>query len=550
MLSLMLLMSIITARFIVSPGLPQTLAACPPAPTDMVSWWKGDGNANDSSDGNSGTLTNGATFTMGQIGQAFSLDGVNDYITIPDANNLTPPSNNITLSAWVNPTSLSGGGDIVTKYSSATGRSWLIEYEADGSIYFAVHQNASGTLSQSALTSPGIISTGVWTHIVGVYDVNAQTIKIYKNGIQQTASINGTGISSIFDSTTPVNIGSIFFGGIQTGFLNGLIDDVRLYDRPLTSTEVLNIYNEGVGTICPIPTFTGTNTLSSFIANASNVQNTLSFTPVTPIPNGGKATITFPADYSTSFASLLASDISVSATNLISTAKSFDTTHNRLTLTFTTSAPLSTLITVTIGDGVAGGLHDLSNPPIAGSYDIGIDTYEGSNLLLDQGSSYANIMNAVSINAIVSEALIMTIHNNTVAFEIDPSVNNGEDKSQYTLLTAASNALNGYHIYGSLDDGTGTARLTNGTSYITSGTGENNFGFEAKNATYSSGESVIPDASFSNSATMLASNSTNIGLTHPTNAQQHTIYYDLNVDYTTPAGSYSGVITYTAIGSF
>src|SRR5438270_12952784 len=52
---------------------------CTPPPPNMVSWWPGDGNANDIQGGNNGTLQGGATFASGKVGQAFSFDGVNDY---------------------------------------------------------------------------------------------------------------------------------------------------------------------------------------------------------------------------------------------------------------------------------------------------------------------------------------------------------------------------------------------------------------------------------------------------------------------------------------
>lgn len=58
---------------------------CVPPPANMIGWWPGDNNEDDiSGSGNNGTLQNGATFASGKVGQAFSLDGVNDYILIPN----------------------------------------------------------------------------------------------------------------------------------------------------------------------------------------------------------------------------------------------------------------------------------------------------------------------------------------------------------------------------------------------------------------------------------------------------------------------------------
>ena len=62
--------------------IPATAPAqeCSPAPDGLVSWWPGDGNANDLQGPNHGTLMHGTTFAAGRVGQAFWLDGSNDYV--------------------------------------------------------------------------------------------------------------------------------------------------------------------------------------------------------------------------------------------------------------------------------------------------------------------------------------------------------------------------------------------------------------------------------------------------------------------------------------
>lgn len=63
-------------------------AQCVAPPSGLVGWWPGDGNATDIVGRNDGSLRNGATFAIGQVGQAFSLDGVNDYVAVPASGNL------------------------------------------------------------------------------------------------------------------------------------------------------------------------------------------------------------------------------------------------------------------------------------------------------------------------------------------------------------------------------------------------------------------------------------------------------------------------------
>src|SRR6185436_6502765 len=76
--------------------------SCAPAPGGMVSWWKAENNADDSQNDNGGTLQNKAGFASGEVGQAFSLNGNNQYVLIGDP---VPASlqiqNEITLDAWI-----------------------------------------------------------------------------------------------------------------------------------------------------------------------------------------------------------------------------------------------------------------------------------------------------------------------------------------------------------------------------------------------------------------------------------------------------------------
>ena len=78
---------------------------CTPAPANMISWWKGENDATDTQDGNHGTLLNGATFAAGKVGQAFSFDGVNDYVSVPDDSSLSfgdgLSDGQFSVSAWI-----------------------------------------------------------------------------------------------------------------------------------------------------------------------------------------------------------------------------------------------------------------------------------------------------------------------------------------------------------------------------------------------------------------------------------------------------------------
>ena len=69
------------------------------ATSGLVSYWLADGDPDDAADSNDGTLVNGATFASGKFGQAFSLDGVDDYVSVPDSPNLRLGASQ-TVAAW------------------------------------------------------------------------------------------------------------------------------------------------------------------------------------------------------------------------------------------------------------------------------------------------------------------------------------------------------------------------------------------------------------------------------------------------------------------
>src|ERR1035438_688907 len=70
----------------------QQATNCTPAPSGLISWWPGNGSAFDVAGTNNGTLLGGATYAAGEVGQAFSFDGVNGAVQIPDSPSISFPA--------------------------------------------------------------------------------------------------------------------------------------------------------------------------------------------------------------------------------------------------------------------------------------------------------------------------------------------------------------------------------------------------------------------------------------------------------------------------
>lgn len=202
----------------------------------LVGYWKlneGSGTtASDSSgNGNTGTLTNGPTWTSGKLGGALSFDGVDDYV---DAGNLNLDWTNInfTAEAWA---SLNAGTPnnyrgIVGNRFGAGGANWWTLGTPSANI-IAVEYTTGGLIQ----TNFAPVGAG-WNHYVVVKE--GTTIKIYINGVFNTSgSIGATNIGGI---TNEFRVG-IWYAYSQ--IWNGLIDEVRIYNRALSAAEIAAIYN-------------------------------------------------------------------------------------------------------------------------------------------------------------------------------------------------------------------------------------------------------------------------------------------------------------------
>jgi chitodextrinase len=229
-----------------------------PSDPDLVGYWKFNETsgitAEDSSGSNNGTVINGAVWDSGgQIGGSLNFDGSNDYVSLP--NIINPSAATFTASAWIYP-DVSTGIRSVLVQEGTNGRKWL--YREDGLL--------TSFLFSSKLQSTGSIVTGQWNHIAVTYD--GTTLKLYLNG-QQDGSATGTIESEL--------------GGMRVGIAkddssgwDGKIDDVRIYDRALSSTEIASLH--GGDTIAPdaptnlsSPSKTDTTVALSWTASTDNV---------------------------------------------------------------------------------------------------------------------------------------------------------------------------------------------------------------------------------------------------------------------------------------
>ena len=209
----------------------------------LIAHWKFDEGtgtiAGDSAGTNTGTLTNGPTWTTGKIGSALSFDGVNDYVN--NITNTVPAyvaGGAISISAWVN--GAPGTDGVIYSEGNSNTNTDVFRISrgfANGSKAHLLIRNAGGVRLNVDSASTAFDNT--WHHIV--YTDTNGTAKFYVDGIQDATNFNYTP-QAIPTNNSTIGAYKRANNSIVVPF-PGKIDDVRLYNRALTASEVQQIFN-------------------------------------------------------------------------------------------------------------------------------------------------------------------------------------------------------------------------------------------------------------------------------------------------------------------
>ena len=216
-----------------------TVSALPPPPPGLVGAWGFDetsgGSALDSSGlGNVGTLS-GPVRTTGRYGGGLQFDGVNDWVTVADASSLDLTTG-MTLEAWVRP--------------AALGTVWrtAVIKEQPGQLAYALYAGTDNASRPSghvfvngdrALLGPSALPLNTWSHLAATWD--GLLLRMYVNGAQVSSSaLTGTATTS----SSPLRIGG---NAVWPEWFNGVIDEVRVYNRALSAAEIAGDRDRAVG---------------------------------------------------------------------------------------------------------------------------------------------------------------------------------------------------------------------------------------------------------------------------------------------------------------
>jgi subtilisin-like proprotein convertase family protein len=219
-----------------------------PVANGPAGWWKGESDGSDySGNNNLGFVQNGTTILPGLVGNAFTFDGTDGYVIVPDSPSLRV-TNQITAEAWINTLTTSGDQLILSKLGPIGGPG-NFGYE------FGLHNNElSGTFNSPGdlvtyptyfVETPVTIALGTWNHVAWTYDQN--TMALYFNGQLVASSVIGPHVIAPTNSNLRISSDEN-----NVDWFDGQIDEATLYTNALSQLQIQDIYAAGSAGKLPV----------------------------------------------------------------------------------------------------------------------------------------------------------------------------------------------------------------------------------------------------------------------------------------------------------
>ena len=213
----------------------------------LVAYYPFNGNANDESgNGNDGT-NNGATSFQDRFGSensAYDFNGLSNFIDVDFTSNLVI-NNQLTVCSWVNAESFSNDYNTIISKSSTTSGPFQFEFMQNGGLLSAVYYNPGSIQYQNNF------QTDEWLFVCTSFDGNYA--KIYVDGLMVAVSEELNNV--LTNDNQHLNIGRESWNSSR--YFNGKIDDIRIYTRALSDSEISELYFNANFTSSTIPAYLG-----------------------------------------------------------------------------------------------------------------------------------------------------------------------------------------------------------------------------------------------------------------------------------------------------
>ena len=228
-----------TGSFIAGPYV--NAEAWTPAELSPLAWYKGEDNALDSIGSANGTWTGTEAYVDGKIGGAFDLSANQTTIGLSNCDFNFSGEASFTITAWVNGSYWSAMQTIISHYGhDINKRSWRFVISS-GILTF--ESMSTGIYSSRDYVKGGDVLTGKWVHVA--VSIDGLMATLYVDGLSSATGIIGSRFNTEKFVVTKIGAVGSSLDVIVEPFA-AQIDDVLIFDKALTSTEITKIYNESV----------------------------------------------------------------------------------------------------------------------------------------------------------------------------------------------------------------------------------------------------------------------------------------------------------------
>ncbi|TWU33853.1 LamG-like jellyroll fold domain-containing protein [Novipirellula artificiosorum] len=219
-------------------------------PVGLISHWTAENTALDAEGRNNGLTVNGTSYAAGQVGQGFLFDGVDDGILLEDSSSLKL-TRSLTIEAWVRADSLpSQHGMILFRGDDRGGVDpYQLYVNSDGTIRFGISDENAGAGLKTDMP------LGEFVYLAGTLDDATGEMSLYLNGVLMSKGQTDVRPFRNLDPSQNPGLGIGNHGGGSTSPHNfpfhGVIDELKIHDVALTSTEVLANFTTNKGSLTP-----------------------------------------------------------------------------------------------------------------------------------------------------------------------------------------------------------------------------------------------------------------------------------------------------------
>ena len=236
-----------------------------PVVTDgLVSYWTFDkqdiagGTVKDVWGENDGKIVGNPKIVDGQVGEALEFDGSDDYVNLTNLGDFGEKVGASTFEAWVKTSFKKDWTTLFKVLDQGCNMAWAIDVNrsakagfpfAEDIVHYYVRQKSAAGCNAIAVEIEFPLSDGKWHHIVfGIVDPGKSEVSIYMDGEPQEIIVgDAKKLDTFIPFVEPVYIGAANNRGNVERHFPGLIDEVRIYDRPLTADEVTRNFKSKIG---------------------------------------------------------------------------------------------------------------------------------------------------------------------------------------------------------------------------------------------------------------------------------------------------------------